>query len=974
MAKQTLKPAASPANPTPSAPAPANRFLRSCRGWLAGAGLAGAALFAAPAAAQSVNLILDTDIGTDCDDAGAFAAMHAMADRGEVRILAIGVVNGHPDAVRAVDAINTWYGRPNLPVGVIKSGAPFSIDDYVGGVAREFPHDLTKDKAPEVVGLYRKILAAQPDNSVTLVAIGPATNISRLLDSGADSHSSLSGVELVRRKVKFYSAGGNGAKGLPAGLAGYNYRCDLASASNELAKMPTNFPTVFAGGSGWDIKIGNALKQKPSNHPIRRAYEHYLGAGNNLDRAAIDAMRVVYAVRPQSRSKWDYLTGAGHVYLKGETIYYTSSTNNNRAFAYANSNNNRWAIHNEIEALMLQNPARNDNNPPPPPPPSVTAPSISQQPASQTVSVGSTVTFSVSASGSPAPTFQWRKGGSNIAGATSASFTIGSVSSSDAASYSVVVKNSVGTVTSNGATLTVTTSGNGGGSSGKHTGTVISSSPYGGSSSYSGSKAFDGSSSSFFAGNPSDKLVHVGLDLGSAKSVSKVRFVPRSGYAWRMSGGQFRGANKADLSDAVTLATVSGTPSASWNELTVGTGASFRYVFFTTSSSLEANIAELEFHGSGGTTGGGTAPQITSQPQSVTVIEGDPVTFRVSTSATNASFQWRRNGVAIAGATSDTHHIKVVLGEDAGAYSVVVTANGQSVTSGNATLTVNAIGGDTGTGKLSGTAIGSAPYGGSSSYAAAKAFDGSSSSFFAGAPSAKLVYVGLDLGSAKSIAKLRFVPRSGFAWRMSGGQFRGANKADLSDAVTLATVSGSPSASWNELTVSNGSAFRYVFFTTSSANEANIAELEIHGGSSTPPPPPSTGGALSGTAIGSTPYNGSSSYGAAKAFDGSASSFFAGSPSAKLVHVGLDLGSAKAIGKVRFQPRSGFAYRMVGGQFRGANRADLSDAVTLATVSSTPSAGWNEVSVNNTAGYRYVFFTTSAHNEANVAELQFHAR
>ncbi len=88
-----------------------------------------------------------------------------------------------------------------------------------------------------------------------------------------------------------------------------------------------------------------------------------------------------------------------------------------------------------------------------------TAPSITTQPASQTVNVGSSATFSVVASGTAPLTYQWKLGGTNISGATSASYTIASAQSANAGSYTVTVTNSVGSVTSSAATLTVNTGG-----------------------------------------------------------------------------------------------------------------------------------------------------------------------------------------------------------------------------------------------------------------------------------------------------------------------------------------------------------------------------------------------------------------------------------------------------------------------------------------------------------------------------------
>jgi len=86
----------------------------------------------------------------------------------------------------------------------------------------------------------------------------------------------------------------------------------------------------------------------------------------------------------------------------------------------------------------------------------VAAPAITTQPASQTVTAGQSVTFTVVTTGNPAPTYQWRKDGAAITGATNASYIIASVALTDAATYDVVVTNSQGSVTSAGATLMVT--------------------------------------------------------------------------------------------------------------------------------------------------------------------------------------------------------------------------------------------------------------------------------------------------------------------------------------------------------------------------------------------------------------------------------------------------------------------------------------------------------------------------------------
>lgn len=86
---------------------------------------------------------------------------------------------------------------------------------------------------------------------------------------------------------------------------------------------------------------------------------------------------------------------------------------------------------------------------------SSTPPVILAHPQSQSVTVGGTVSFTVSASGTPSPSYQWRKGGANLPGANASSYTISGAQLSHAGTYDVVVSNSAGSVTSNGAVLSV---------------------------------------------------------------------------------------------------------------------------------------------------------------------------------------------------------------------------------------------------------------------------------------------------------------------------------------------------------------------------------------------------------------------------------------------------------------------------------------------------------------------------------------
>lgn len=245
---------------------------------------------------EPMRIIFDTDMDTDCDDAGALAMLHAMADQDEVEILATMVSSRYRYSAPTVDAINTYYGRPDLPIGVPKdSGATLDRTfRYPKQIAENFPNDLpTNEAAPDAVDLYREILARQPDTSVVLVTVGYLTNVRYLLESEPDDHSPLSGKELVRQKVKRWVVmGGRYPEGLDPGVYG-NLKPDPESAVVAARHWPR--PVVFSGVGG-DIMTGSSLAQTPPDNPVRRAYEIYLG-DLEKERPSWDQAALLYAVR-----------------------------------------------------------------------------------------------------------------------------------------------------------------------------------------------------------------------------------------------------------------------------------------------------------------------------------------------------------------------------------------------------------------------------------------------------------------------------------------------------------------------------------------------------------------------------------------------------------------------------------------------------------------------------------------------------
>ena len=278
-----------------------------------------------PAATRPVKILFDTDMQTDCDDAAALGILHVLADKGEAEILAtVTSVKGHWSAA-CVDAINTYYGRADLPIGIVTD--PAGVENpskYVRMVAEACPHDTkTEKRLPDAVEVYRRVLEAQPDGSVVLVTVGYLTNVKNLLAVKAEG-GRLSGRELARRKVKLWVCMGGNFIGSPAKddlkLGNVNFTRDAKSALSAIRDWPGRI--VFVGRevasvpSG--VKIGSSLKTVPADHPVRIAYRAYFD-GVEKDRHVADPASVLFAVRGY-HDYWDE-GPAGRLDLKADMTF-----------------------------------------------------------------------------------------------------------------------------------------------------------------------------------------------------------------------------------------------------------------------------------------------------------------------------------------------------------------------------------------------------------------------------------------------------------------------------------------------------------------------------------------------------------------------------------------------------------------------------------------------------------------------------
>lgn len=260
-------------------------------------------LLAWRAAAAPLPVILDTDMDSDVDDVAALAQLHVMADRGEVELLGV-MVSGHNEwSAPCVDAINTFYGRPDLPIGLVSGTRGIRQNSaYARAVAEVFPQDfLAKHEKIESAALYRRLLAAHPDHSVTIVSVGDLTNLAALLSAKGDAYSPLDGRALVAVKVAHYVCMGSRypAETDPDDKKWGNFRTDPESTREVVENWPTMLTFTGGGEFADSMAIGREIaKLDPAVWPVSLAYRSYFGPSKiGAVRHTADSIAVLVAVR-----------------------------------------------------------------------------------------------------------------------------------------------------------------------------------------------------------------------------------------------------------------------------------------------------------------------------------------------------------------------------------------------------------------------------------------------------------------------------------------------------------------------------------------------------------------------------------------------------------------------------------------------------------------------------------------------------
>lgn len=221
---------------------------------------------------KPVPIIFDSDMGPDYDDVGAITLLHAWADSGRARILATVASTNYEGVAGVLNVFNTYFGRPDIPIGVPK-GKALSLKDkqhWTDSLLENYPHTILKNEwAPDAVAVYRKVLAKQADNSVTIVTVGFLTNIANLLRSEPDQFSGLNGKELVQLKVRQLVCM---AGKFPEGSE-FNVNQDAAASQYTYTNFPR--PILFSGFEiGYRIHTGLPLisNQAIKNSPVKDVF------------------------------------------------------------------------------------------------------------------------------------------------------------------------------------------------------------------------------------------------------------------------------------------------------------------------------------------------------------------------------------------------------------------------------------------------------------------------------------------------------------------------------------------------------------------------------------------------------------------------------------------------------------------------------------------------------------------------------
>lgn len=304
---------------------------------------------------KPIPVIFDSDMGPDYDDVGAITLLHAFADSGYVKILATVASTKYEGVAAVFDVLNTYFKRPDITIGVPK-GRALELKDsqhWTDTLLLKYPHSIKKnDEALDAIEAYRRLLASQPDRSVTIITVGFLTNLADLLRSPPDTYSKLNGKDLVVQKVRQLVCM---AGGFPSGNE-FNVRMDAVAAKSVFDNWPT--PILLSGVEiGFTILTGlplindRTIKQSPVQDVYRICIP--LSRQDTAGRMSWDQTAVLIAVKGY-RPWWNIETGKMIVSDSGSNTWSKESS----LHSYLTPAQSPLIVQDLINRLMMHQPMR----------------------------------------------------------------------------------------------------------------------------------------------------------------------------------------------------------------------------------------------------------------------------------------------------------------------------------------------------------------------------------------------------------------------------------------------------------------------------------------------------------------------------------------------------------------------------------------------------------------------------------------
>lgn len=259
--------------------------------------------------AQRMNVIFETDMGNDVDDALAIDMLYKYNKQKRINLMAVMLNKEGEFPPKYIDLLNTWYGQKRIPIGVspradksLVAGTNYTqvVCEKLDEKGKPLYKRSIKDysKLLSAVKLYRKILAKAEDASVTIVSVGFSTNLALLLDTKADEYSPLTGKELVAQKVKRLVTMAGHIENPK--YAEYNVVNDVAACQRVFNEWPT---PIYMSPFELGLQVRYPAQSIENDftwtkhHPIVDSYKVYLKKIE--DRPTWDLTAVLYAVDPQ---------------------------------------------------------------------------------------------------------------------------------------------------------------------------------------------------------------------------------------------------------------------------------------------------------------------------------------------------------------------------------------------------------------------------------------------------------------------------------------------------------------------------------------------------------------------------------------------------------------------------------------------------------------------------------------------------